>query len=128
MNASCFLTFCGSGSVDIIPKDCYMMGVPTCFPLTNFKSLPVGTITHDSNGNKTLTGKAAGMFLSFQTKDMEWLTDVRKKNPTASDFIRTTKGAFFNIPNGVLEVDLNQALKGIPRVRTEYIDRGKGLF
>lgn len=128
VNASCFLVFCGSGSVDIIPKDCYMMGVATCFPLTNFNSLPVGTIKHDSRGNKTLDGQAAGMFLSFQSKDMEWLTDVNKANPTAADFMATTQGAFFNIPNGVLEVDLNQALKGIPRVRTEYIDRGKGLF
>jgi hypothetical protein len=128
VNASCFLTFCGSGSVDITPKDCYMMGVATCFPLTNFQSLPVGKIQKDSNGNRTLNGQAAGMFLSFESKDVQWLKDVKKSNPTAADFITATKGAFFNIPNGVLEVDLNQALKGIPRVRTEYIDRGKGLF
>jgi len=128
VNASCFLVFCGSGSVDIVPKDCYMMGVAVCFPLTNFKSLAVGKITKDSRGNRTLSGMAKGMFLSFQTKNVQWLKDVNKKNPTAADYITATKGAFFNIPNGVLEVNLNQALKGIPRVRTEYIDRGKGLF
>jgi|GEM_PF-237366 len=129
VNAKCFLVFCGGGSVDIIPKDCYMMGVATCFPLTNFKSLPVGKVSKDSSGNnRKLTGMARGMFISFQTKNVQWLKNIAKKNPTAADYITATKGAFFNIPNGDLEVNLNQALKGIPRVRTEYIDRGKGLF
>jgi hypothetical protein len=105
-----------------------MMGVPSCFPLTNFQSLPVGKIQKSGNGNRTLNGMAAGMFLSFETKNLQWLKDVKKTNPTAADFMTATKGAFFNIPNGVLEVDLNQALKGIPRVRTEYINRGVGLF
>jgi len=69
-----------------------------------------------------------GAFISFQTKDLDWLEDVRKTNPSAEDFIRATSGAFFNIPNGATEVNLNEALFGTERYRSEYIDRGRGLF
>ncbi|CAN0592906.1 unnamed protein product, partial [Ectocarpus sp. 12 AP-2014] len=69
-----------------------------------------------------------GAFISFQTKDLEWLTDVKNTSATPEDFIRATSGAFFNIPNGAVEVNLAEALNGTVRYRTEYIDRGKGLF
>lgn len=35
---------------------------------------------------------------------------------------------FMNIPSGAVEFSLHDALEGIPRYRTEYIDRGRGLF
>ena len=56
------------------------------------------------------------------------LKDVKKSDLTVEDFIRATSGAFFNIPNGATEVNLNEALNGTDRYRTEYIDRGRGLF
>jgi len=68
------------------------------------------------------------MFLSFQTKDLEWLSDVRKANPTSEDFIKATSGAFFNIPNGAVTVNMTEALQGVEGMRREYIDRGVGLF
>ncbi len=125
------LAWCGwaweKDTVEIKPNNCQMLGVSVCFDLGMYKSLPIGQV-EKRNGKKYLTGPSSGMFLSFQTKDLQWLNDVRKENPNDADFIKATSGAFFNIPNSVIEVDLNQALKGTPRVRTEYIDRGRGLF
>lgn len=114
-------------TVKIIAQDCQVLGIDACFPLTNFKSLAVGELG-EVNGQRAIVAPQDGMFLSFQTKDLPWLEDVGNTAPTAQDFIQTTSGAFFNIPNGAIELNLNEALQGIDRQRTEYIDRGVGIF
>ncbi len=108
-------------------QDCQVLGINSCFPLTNFKSLPVGTITENGD-ERVLSGPQKGLFLAFQTQAVEWLEDVSKTDPQVGDFIQTTPGGFMNIPNGAVEFSLHDALEGIPRYRTEYIDRGRGLF
>lgn len=113
--------------VHIIASDCKVIGIEACFPLTNFESLAIGQID-EVNGERRVVAPESGLFLSFQTQQLEWLKDVSKSNPTVDDFIRTGTGGFFNIPSGAVEFSLGEALGGIDRYRTEYIDRGRGLF
>ena len=126
-DATCFLGICGSGNVYIHANDCQILGIQACFPLTQFQSLPIGTIA-DVGGERRLIAPESGLFISFQTQEVEWLKDVALTNPAASDFIRATTGGFFNIPAGSVEFSLLEALNGIDRYRSEYIDRGLGLF
>ena len=125
----------GCGIIPVMPcydmmiesKDCLMLGVQTCFPLSDFKSLPVGKV-EKINGKNVITDSVNGMFLSFQSRDMDWSTSKAGAAATLADYIPTTQGAFFNVPNGAIEVNLNEVYKGVPSVRLEYIDRGVGLF
>ncbi|WP_309046034.1 hypothetical protein [Marinobacter sediminicola] len=119
--------FCGKGDVEVMVKDCKALGIGVCFRLDSYNSFPIGEVSQ-VGGEPHLTGPVDGVFMSFQTKDLEWLKDVKRQNLSPADFIRATQGAFFNIPNGATVVNLEQALHGIPRLRTEYIDRGLGLF
>ncbi len=107
-------------------QDCAVLGVNTCFDLTQFETLSIGEIT-ESNGKRYLSGPESGTFLSFQTQNLKWLTKTGTDTPAVEDFINTTTGGFINIPNG-LTLNLKESLDGIPRARTEYIDRGVGLF
>lgn len=113
-NLSCVQN-CGafSGLLDLAfasSNNCGVLGIDTCFPLSNFKSLDIG-----SNGVKS-----EGLFLSFQTKDIAWIDG---NNSTVA-----TQGAFINIPNGGITVDFDQAFNGIPRNRTKYVDPYFGGF
>ena len=85
-------------------SNCAVLGITTCFPLSSYKSLDIGTTGAD----------AEGLFLSFQTKAITWYDNGA---PTS-----TVKGAFFNIPNGGITVNFEEAFKGTDRVRTRYID------
>ncbi len=123
----CSLLDCPSGDIHVYAQDCLVLGIDSCFDLDIYNSFPIGQI-QEVNGERRIVGPESGAFISFQTKDLEWLKDVRKTDPEAADFIRATAGAFFNIPNGATEVNLNEALNGVQRYRTEYIDRGRGLF
>lgn len=106
--------------------NCLMLGIPTCFPLTNFQSMPVGKI-EVINGRQYITDTVSGLFLSFQTKDMDWSTG--KAGTAAMDsFVRATSGAFLNLPTGSVQVNLSEVYNGISGARREYIDRGVGLF
>jgi len=125
-NCSGFLF--GSCDVVVVAQNCEVLGIEACFPLDQYNSFPVGELEADSNGRRRIVGPKDGAFISFQTKDLDWLEDVRNTSATPEDFIRATSGAFFNIPNGAVEVNLAEALNGTARFRTEYIDRGKGLF
>ncbi|WP_228151306.1 hypothetical protein [Tamilnaduibacter salinus] len=127
IDANCFLGICGSGDISFIAQNCQVLGITACFPLTNFQSLPVGEVTEEGD-ERYLTGPEQGLFLSFQTRELDWLEDVSKSNPSAEDFLRATAGGYINIPNGAVEFSLYDALDGIPRYRSEYIDRGQGLF
>ncbi len=108
-------------------QDCAVIGINTCFDLEQFQTLSIGKITEGSDGKRYLSGSETGSFLSFQSQDLKWLKDVKNTNPNASQFIKATQGSYLNIPNG-LTLNLKESLDGIPRARTEYIDRGVGLF
>ena len=124
---NCSFFSCGSGDIYVYADGCRVLGIDACFDLDMYNSFPIGQV-EEVNGERRLTGPADGAFISFQTKDLDWLKDVKKSELTVEDFIRATSGAFFNIPNGATEVNLNEALNGTDRYRTEYIDRGRGLF
>lgn len=117
----------GGCDVVVVAQQCEVLGIQACFDLGIYNSMPVGEID-EVNGQRQITGPKDGAFISFQTKDLEYLADVAKTNPTPEDFIKATAGAFFNIPNGAVTVNLEEALTGIEGQRREYIDRGVGLF
>ena len=123
----CSFFNCPGGDIIIETQDCRNLGIQACFPLSQYKGFAVGEIG-EQNGQRAIVNGTEGMFLSFQTKDLEWLSDVRKANPTSEDFIKATSGAFFNIPNGAVTVNMTEALQGVEGMRREYIDRGVGLF
>ena len=123
----CSFFSCSGGDIYVYAEDCLVLGIDSCFDLDIYNSFPVGEVG-EVNGERRITGPADGAFISFQTKDLDWLKDVKKTDFTPEDFIKATSGALFNIPNGATEVNLNEALYGTQRYRTEYIDRGKGLF
>ncbi|WP_100641591.1 hypothetical protein [Marinobacter salexigens] len=118
---------CPGGSIEIVAKDCIVLAIYSCFDLGIYNSFAVGEIG-EVNGKRAVTSPVSGAFMSFQTKALDWLENVKKTNPDSADYIQATAGAFFNIPNGATEVNLSEALYGVQRYRTEYIDRGKGLF
>ena len=133
----CTAIFCGwpwdSGEVDVIAQNCAVLGVQACFKLSNYHSFPIGKITKNSNSDTApsyLTGPSNGLFMSFETQPVKWLKNLAKENSatTAADFVAATTGAFLNIPNSATTVNLKQAIGGIPRYQSEYIDRGVGLF
>ena len=108
-------------------NDCAVIGINTCFSLEQFQSFAIGEVTEGEGGRNYLTGPETGTFLAFQSKNMKWLKDISVNNPDASHFIEATQGAFLNIPSGV-NLNLKESLDGLPRTRTEYIDRGVDLF
>lgn len=123
----CSFFSCGGGDIIVVAQDCLVLGIDSCFDLDIYNSFAVGELETVGN-ERRITAPVDGTFISVQTKDLDWLENVKNTNPTPEDFIRATSGAFFNIPNGATEVNLNEALFGTERVRTEYIDRGRGLF
>ncbi|NVD37167.1 hypothetical protein [uncultured Marinobacter sp.] len=123
----CSFFSCPGGDIYVYAEDCLVLGIDSCFDLDIYNSFPVGQV-EVVEGERQITGPVDGAFISFQTRDLDWLKDVGNTDPNPEDFIRATAGAFFNIPNGATEVNLSEALYGTQRYRTEYIDRGKGLF
>lgn len=85
---------------------CSLLSTQTCFPIANYRTLDVG---NPSSGQA-----AKGMFLSFQSKSVNWYDGGQATT--------ATKGAFMNIPNGSVYTSFPEAFQGIPRVRTRYID------
>ena len=112
-------------NIYIQSDDCIMLGIPTCFPLTNFQSMPVGKV-EEINGRQYITDTASGLFMSFQTKDLDWSTGSGKA--AMESFVRASAGAFINIPTGAVKVNLHEVYEGIQGERREFIDRGVGLF
>lgn len=105
------------GTIHFNTDHCNLFGIPTCFPLTNFKSINIGERQRDDTYKPV-----EGLFASFQTKAMSWY------NPENAQSTPTTQGAFLNIPEGGVQLTLDEAFSGLPRQRVEYIDRGVGLF
>lgn len=90
-----------------------------CAPLSAIQTLEVGE--RDADGNAVFTND---FFISFQNQALDWETPG-----DATGTVSTDSGVFINIPTA-MRLDL-QSLQNdtvVPRQRTEYIDRGQGLF
>lgn len=88
-----------------------------CAPLTNLKTLDIGV----DNGDGTV-GFTNDFFISFQKEAVQWNSMSAGGTP-----IDAAAGVYLNIPTA-MQLDLQTLQQGIPRARTEYIDRGVGLF
>ncbi|MCP1602663.1 DUF6160 family protein [Pseudomonas citronellolis] len=97
-------------------NNCAILGITTCFKLSQFQSLPVGDLSQAG-----LAGAAKGFFISLQSQDVQW------RDMDTGQMITALKGAFMNMPkyrdaNGNLvspiNIDFNQAFNGIPRQDT----------
>ncbi|MDH0098917.1 hypothetical protein N7333_20230 [Pseudomonas sp. GD04158] len=101
---------------------CGILGIQTCFNLSQFQSLPVGNMNVADNANTaTIEGAARGFFISLQTQDLAW------RDMDSNAFVSTLRGAFMNMPkyrdaNGNLvspiNINFDQAFNGIPRQDT----------
>ncbi|TDT39270.1 hypothetical protein DES49_2188 [Halospina denitrificans] len=90
-----------------------------CAPLSAIQTLEVGE--RDADGNAAFTND---FFISFQNQGLDW-----ESPGDATGTVSTDSGVFINIPTA-MRLDL-QSLQNdtvVPRERTEYIDRGQGLF
>ena len=105
------------GYIDFNTTNCNLFGIPTCFPLSSYQSVDIG----ERQRNDTYL-PTRGLFASYQTESIDW------KALNSQEIVRATSGAFLNIPAGGIELKLNEAFNGLPRQRTEFIDRGLGLF
>lgn len=105
------------GLLEAFPSlGCQIIGISTCFNLSQFQSLNIGNVSAPG-----MEQAAKGVFISLQLKDMQW------RDMDTSQLINTVAGAFLNIPkyrdaNGNLvagiKFDFDQALNGIPRQDT----------
>ncbi len=84
--------------------------------LSEFKTLDVGEL--DANGVAQFT---KDFFFSFQKEEVTW------QGKSGSAPIQAGVGVHFNIPTSMV-LTMPQFEAGVPRARTEYIDRGLGLF
>ncbi|MGH8436193.1 MAG: DUF6160 family protein [Pseudomonas sp.] len=101
---------------------CQVLSIATCFPLSNFQSLPVGNLgVSDVANTAAIEGAAKGFFISLQTQDVAW------RDMDSNAFMTALKGAFMNMPkyrdaNGnmtaPINIDFDQAFNGIPRQDT----------
>lgn len=98
-------------------NNCGILGIQTCFNLSQFESLPVGNTSNMAG----MEGAAKGFFISLQTQDVAW------RDMDSNAFMTALKGAFLNLPkyrdaNGnmvsPINIDFEQAFNGIPRQDT----------
>ncbi len=94
--------------------DCFAMS--NCAPLSNLGTLDIGV---DSGGG--VVDYTTDFFFSYQNQVTDWQVNG------GSSTITTNPGVFMNIPTA-MTVDMSQLTSGMSRVRTEYIDRGIGVF
>jgi len=107
--------------LELEAQGCKALGINVCFDLKKYNTLDVGSnVVKDGNGRVTSSDYAQGLFLGFQTKAITWMDGT---TPTTA-----TRGAFLNVPNGGLQVNLAEAFKGTDRVRTRYVDPYFGGF
>ncbi|XOZ33876.1 DUF6160 family protein [Halomonadaceae bacterium KBTZ08] len=93
-------------------------GGEDCAALSAFETLEIGD--RNANGNADFTNN---FFISFQDKPLEWQT------PDANGSVQADAGVFMNVPTA-MRVKLQKLTQDVvsSRKRTEYIDRGEGLF
>jgi hypothetical protein len=88
-----------------------------CYNLSDFKTLDVGE-RNKTTGDVDYTND---FFISFQKEATDWTTSTGS--------VSAGLGVFINIPTS-MNIDMNTGTNasGTDRLRTEYIDRGNGLF
>lgn len=111
-------------------QGCAVSGTTTCFPLTQFQSLPIGNAAiADNASTQTIEGAARGFFIAMQSQAVSW------KDLDSNTFKEAVAGAYLNIPkyrdaNGNLVAPINinfdQAFGGIPRADTCFGAATKG--
>lgn len=94
--------------------DCFSLS--NCAPLSNLKTLDVGMDT--GTGSVDFT---QDLFFSYQKQATDWQIKGGAETITANP------GVFMNIPTS-MTLDMTQLTNGLSRARTEYIDRGVGVF
>lgn len=89
-----------------------------CAALSALQTLEIGD--RNAGGSAAFTND---FFISFQNKALEWQT------PDGTGTVQADPGVFLNIPTAMRK-DLSSLQNNVvaPRARTEYIDRGEGLF
>ncbi|UZE94898.1 hypothetical protein [Alkalimarinus alittae] len=91
-----------------------------CYDISKFKTLDIG----ERNALDGSTDITKDFFISMQKENVPWTTSTG--NITAGP------GAFINLPTSMVidasAINANGGVYGTERVRTEYIDRGTGLF
>lgn len=85
---------------------CNLLGIGTCYELKDFNALNIG--------DEATNTYAEGLFISFQSQDVGWVD--------GSTTTTAGVGAFMNIPEGGIQVTFDEAINGIDRVRTRYVD------
>lgn len=121
--SGCNLGGITSGLLELFSStNCGVLGLATCYPLTNFKSLPVGNLAiADQANTQAIEGAAKGFFISMQSQDVAW------RDLDTGAFETAIRGAFLNLPkyrdaNGnlvsPLNVDFESVFNGIPRSDT----------
>lgn len=110
--------------------NCEVSGVATCFPLTQFRSLPVGnSAIADNAATRAIEGASKGFFISLQSQNLGW------RDLDSGQMITALQGAFLNMSknrdaNGNLVAPINinfdQAFNGIPRQDTCFGTLTKG--
>ncbi|KAF1072003.1 MAG: hypothetical protein GAK45_00344 [Pseudomonas citronellolis] len=111
---------CTSGCLPIISSaalalvtssNCSLLGIGTCFSLSQFQSLNIGnTSIADNASTKAIEGAAQDFFISLQSKNVNW------KSVTSGEVISALAGAFINLPT--INLTLAQALNGTTRQDT----------
>ncbi|MDX1589452.1 MAG: hypothetical protein R3296_10990 [Oleiphilaceae bacterium] len=89
-----------------------------CTALSSLRTLEVGKRLEDGSA-----GFTDEFFMSFQREATEWIIPN-----SGGQTVQTQAGVFFNLPTA-MRVDIQQLeSQGLPRARTEHIDRGLDLF
>ena len=116
LNANGGATSKRAGYFGVAGSDCSTQ----CAPLSAIQTLEVG----ERNPNAEGAAFTNDFFISFQNQALDWETPG-----DATGTVSTDSGVFINIPTAMrLEMGSLQDNTVVPRKRTEYIDRGKGLF
>ncbi|KRW59217.1 DUF6160 family protein [Pseudomonas sp. TTU2014-080ASC] len=106
-------------------SNCQALGLVTCFPIANYKSIYVG----DPTKTDIVQGGAQGVFFSLQNQNVPW-----QDLANAGKFVETQSGAFANFAKkgeGAAAVypfllNLYDALRGTPRQPTCMGAAGSG--
>ncbi|UVE17015.1 hypothetical protein NVV93_15670 [Pseudomonas sp. LS44] len=99
----------------ITSQDCSIVGLTSCFKLSDYKTLPVGKF---DTTTQQFTDTAKGVFIAMQTENLNW-----RDPQNANNFITALAGAFMNMPrnadgSGAVTLDFVQALQGAARQDT----------
>ncbi|MDF3934056.1 DUF6160 family protein [Pseudomonas citronellolis] len=97
-------------------QNCNLLGATTCFPLSQYQSIPIGQV--DPNNAQNFVSSAKGVFLSLQSQSIQW-----RDQQDPSKIVQTIAGAFMNIPrnadgSAAINLDFTQGFNGIPRQDT----------